>query len=86
MLIIVSAFISAHKQNDHYSTRHTIEGRVSLEVMTGDRYSGSHISTQQSATTAVISALFREKKKNSFLFSLPNFAFSGESILPGVSG
>lgn len=37
MSIMVGAFISAHKQADHYSTGHTTEGRVSLQVMTGDR-------------------------------------------------
>lgn len=49
MPITVRAFISAPKQTDHYSTRHTTEGRVPLQVMTGDRYTGFHINTQQSA-------------------------------------
>lgn len=74
-----SLFCSAHKNTEKNSTRHTVEGRVSLYVMTGDRYRGLHSDTHQSTTEQSMSRCCYfctfQRTKNTFLLSLPNFAF-----------
>lgn len=80
-------------QTDHYCRRHTIEGFLCNDWWQKHRFTHQHSTTTHNSTKhASVLLLFlhipqkKEGKKNCFLLSLLNFAFSVGSTLQDVSG